>query len=303
MKVNRLLFVLFFYLCCISTVVAQTSSLKNNIEVFIASKQATVGVSVCKIDGTNTLSVHGGDYFPMQSVFKFHVALAVLNEVDKGTLALDQKIEIDKSDLLPDTWSPIRDKYPDGVSLSVAEIIVYTVAQSDNNGCDILWELIGGAESIEKYFAEIGAKELTIKMNEQQMQTNWENQFLNRTTPQSAVTLLSDFYNGNILSPQSTAFLHDVMVNTATGGKRLKGLLPQGVTVAHKTGTSGTNDQGVTAAVNDIGIVTLPDGSAYMIAVFVSNSKENNETNEAIIAEVSKQVYDFFMKNLCDLFC
>ncbi len=85
---------------------------------------------------------------PMLSVFKFHIALAVLNQVDKGNLTLDQKILIKKSDLLENTWSPLREKYPDGnVELPLSEIITYTVAQSDNNGCDILLRLIGGTKN------------------------------------------------------------------------------------------------------------------------------------------------------------
>ena len=87
------------------------------------------------------------------------------------------------------------------------------------------------------------------------------------------------------------------MVETTTGPKRLNGLLPKGTIVAHKTGSSGADDSGITAALNDIGIVTLPDGRKFAIAVFVSNSKENEETNERIIADISKMAWDYFEGN------
>ena len=64
--------------------------------------------------------------------------------------------------------------------------------------------------------------------------------------------------------------------------------------VAHKTGSSGTNKEGLTAAVNDIGIVFLPNGKHFFISVFVTNSKENAETNEKIIADIAKATYDFY---------
>jgi beta-lactamase class A len=70
-----------------------------------------------------------------------------------------------------------------------------------------------------------------------------------------------------------------------------------GTLVAHKPGTSDTNEQGVTAAVNDIGIVTLPNAKHFAISVFVSNSKENGETNEKIIADISKLTWDYFISN------
>ena len=85
------------------------------------------------------------------------------------------------------------------------------------------------------------------------------------------------------------------MKETKTGANRLKGQLPQGTVVAHKTGTSGTNKTtGVTAAVNDIGVVFLPNGQHYFISVFVTNSKENAETNEKIIANISKVAWNYF---------
>ena len=66
--------------------------------------------------------------------------------------------------------------------------------------------------------------------------------------------------------------------------------------VAHKTGWSGTNKEtGITAAVNDIGIVFLPDNNNFFISVFITDSKENAEVNEKIIADISKATWDYFI--------
>ena len=86
------------------------------------------------------------------------------------------------------------------------------------------------------------------------------------------------------------------MKETETGQNRLKGLLPKGTMVAHKTGSSGVNKEGLTAAVNDIGIVFLPNGQQYFISVFVTKSTENTETNEKIIADISKIIWDYYTK-------
>jgi beta-lactamase class A len=85
------------------------------------------------------------------------------------------------------------------------------------------------------------------------------------------------------------------MSGTSTGKGRIRGQLPEGTPVAHKTGTSDTNKQGITAAINDIGIVTLPDGRHFAIGIFVSNSKENEATNEKIIADITKLAWDYFV--------
>lgn len=122
----------------------KTDLLRNKIEQIVSDKNAVVGVSIIGNDGIDTLSLHGDRHFPMQSVFKFHIALAVLSEIDKGKLSLDQTIEISKDDLLPeDFWSPLRDENPKGGSFTIEKLIQYSVSHSDNTACDVLIRLIG----------------------------------------------------------------------------------------------------------------------------------------------------------------
>lgn len=274
-----------------------TDSLRQEIQQIVSTKNAVVGVSIVRDDRKDILSVNGDSRFPMQSVFKFHIALAVLSEIDKGKFSFNQKIKIEKKDLLPNLYSPLRDKYPDGASLTISEILEYTVSQSDNVGCEVLLRLIGGPQAIEKYFVKNKFKDVSIKFNEEEQQSNWDLQFQNWTTPKAANEVLSSFYDNKkkLLSKNSYDFIWKIMKETETGKNRLKGQLPKETVVAHKTGTSGTNKTtGITAAVNDIGIVFLPNGQHFFISVFVTNSKENAETNEKIIADISKATWNYF---------
>ena len=70
----------------------------------------------------------------------------------------------------------------------------------------------------------------------------------------------------------------------------------EGTIAAHKSGLSGRNEAGVMIADNDIAIVQLPDGRYYSLAVFVSDSREDDETNVGIITDISKVVYDYLTK-------
>jgi beta-lactamase class A len=83
------------------------------------------------------------------------------------------------------------------------------------------------------------------------------------------------------------------MIETKTGANRIKGHLPSGTVVAHKTGTS-TTVRGVTAATNDIGIVRLPDGRHLAIAVFVADAKMDLAAREAIIARIARAAWDHY---------
>lgn len=290
--------VLIFLLISCGKATEQKDILKNEIERIVSDKNAIVGVSIIAKNGKDTISVNGDRQFPMQSVFKFHIALAVLSEVDKGKFSLDQKIAVSKDELLPeDFWSPLRDENPNGGSFTIERLIQYSVSESDNTACDILIKLIGTPETVEEYFKNNNIRDIEITYNERDMQAKWENMFQNWTTPVAASKTLKMFYDNenNLLSNQSYEFIWKTMKETTTGMKRLKGQLPDGTVVAHKTGWSGTNKEtGITAAVNNIGIVFLPNGEHFIISVFVTESKENFETNEKIIADIAKAAYDFY---------
>lgn len=273
-------------------------SLRQHIEKIILTKNAVVGVAINGVDNQDTLSINGTIHFPMQSIFKFPIALTMLAEIDNGNFSFDQKVDIKRSDLLPGLWSPIREKYPKGVTLTIAEILEYTITLSDNVGCDVLLKLLGKPQAVEEYLAKNNIEDISVKINEETMQNNWDLQFQNWTTPNEANRILQTFYENrnNLLSQKSYDFVWKLMKATQTGKNRLKGQLPVGTVVAHKTGWSGTNEAtGITAAVNNIGIVFLPNGKHFFISVFVTESIENLETNEKIISDIAKAAWDYFI--------
>ena len=277
---------------------AQKAELKKEISKITEGKKATVAVSVLGIDFPFQYNNNNAEKkLPMQSVFKYHIALAVLDLVDQGKLSLDQKVFIKKSELLPNTWSPIREKNPEGnFEMPISELIEYSVAMSDNVGCDVLLRLIGGPKVVHDFLISKGAKDTQIVYNEEIMQSAWKNQYENYTTMKSATKLLKDFYKGKILSEKSTEFLLAVMYRTSTGLNKIVEQLPKYAKVAHKTGSSGKNDAGLTGAENDIAIITLPNGKTYAIAIFVSDSTESYDVNCKMISDISKVVFEILEK-------
>ena len=277
---------------------AQKAELKKEISKITEGKKATVAVSVLGIDFPFQYNNNNAEKkLPMQSVFKYHIALAVLDLVDQGKLSLDQKVFINKSELLPNTWSPIREKNPEGnFEMPISELIEYSVAMSDNVGCDVLLRLIDGPKVVHDFLISKGAKDTQIVYNEEIMQSAWKNQYENYTTMKSATRLLKDFYKGKILSKKSTEFLLAVMYRTSTGLNKIVEQLPKYAKVAHKTGSSGKNDAGLTGAENDIAIITLPNGKTYAIAIFVSDSTESYDVNCKMISDISKVVFEILEK-------
>ncbi len=108
-------------------------------------------------------------------------------------------------------------------------------------------------------------------------------------TPRAMATLLRKIWQREILSEESSALLIDIMARCITGANRLKGALPPGTPVAHKTGTIGETT-------NDVGVITLPDGGHVITVVYIKESKlPSNEAMEPVIAHIARTVYDYFV--------
>ncbi len=293
---KKLILIFCISLLSIQTFAQNLPELRKELNQIIAKNNATVGIAIKEVESKDTLSINGNMKMPMMSVFKFHIALAVLNEVDKGKLSLNQKFFIKKEDLKDDTWSPIREEFPNGnMDLTLDQLLRYTVSQSDNNGCDILLELIGGTQTVQKFINKVGIKDFVIKMNEDQMRT-WENLYINTTTPIATTDLLDKFYKGKVLKKATTKYLYQLMVECSRGTTWMKAGLPEGTELAHRTGLSGTNENNLRAAMNDVGIIKLPNGKHLILSIYLKNITESREDTEKIIAEITKATWKNFTK-------
>jgi beta-lactamase class A len=283
--------VLFFCAC------TQQNTLRSKIEELSKPANGTVGISIENLETGDTLSFNGREHAVMQSVFKFPIALTILNQVDKGTLALEQKLHISKTDLSDTlTGSPMRDMLTGrDTDISINELLHFVVSQSDNIACDILLEKLGGPKTVNDYMHSLGINGISIVANEKQMHSGWDVQYQNWCTPIEMTHLLEMFYKGKVLSKSSTAYLVKIMEETTTCPKRLKGLLPEGTVVARKSGTSWTKD-GISAATNDVGVITLPNGKHLIISAFVSDAKASDTTRDAVIARIARAAYDEMSK-------
>lgn len=268
---------------------AQTDKIMKEIEKVIENKNLTLGLSVYDFQTGYSANINGAKRFPMQSVYKFPISIALLDMVDKGVYNLTDTITITAEELIPDTWSPIREKHPDGIKMPLSEVIRYTIAESDNIGSDILMAMIGGALRVENTIHSKGVNNIRIANTEKELHTSWDIQFANWTTPDAMVELLKLFNSGSILESDTNIFLWNTMASTSTGS--IKKLLPPDVSVAHKTGSSGQNTNGITAALNDVGIIELPNNRRIAIAIFITDSQESPKTNSNIISQIAEIIY------------
>jgi beta-lactamase class A len=272
---------------------ARFENLQESVTQIASLAKGHVGVSAMLLEtGETVAALNPRDRFPMQSVYKLPISMAVTKQVDAGKLKLEQKVSLTKSDYVrAGQHSPIRDRNPKGADVTVNELIRLALAESDGTASDVLMKLAGGPQAVQAYLNDLSVKNLIVLNTEKEIGQDWQVQYRNFSTPDAAVALLRALHEKRGLSDSSQALLVKYLVESTPGANRLKGLLPAGAIVGHKTGTSGTQ-KGITAATNDIGIITLPNGKHLAIAVFVSDSPADEATREGVIAKIAKLVYD-----------
>jgi beta-lactamase class A len=249
-----------------------------------------VGAAAMIVETGEFVGVHPDARYPMQSVYKFPIAWAVLAQVDSGRLTLNREVDITRKDLVPEVHSPIRDQNPAGVKLTVRELLRAAIVESDGTASDMLVSLVPfGAITGMVHF--LGADSMMLVATERQMVSDGKAQYRDWSTPRAAVQLLRAFTLGHGLSAPSRTLLQSWMTTTTIGPHRIPGLLPKGTVVAHKTGTSNTRGN-LTAATNDIGVITLPGGRHLAVAVFVRDSRASVADRELVIARIARAAYD-----------
>ncbi|WP_419317668.1 class A beta-lactamase [Caulobacter sp. ErkDOM-E] len=281
-----------------------------------------LGVAVRDAQTGQTVTFNGERRFPLQSVFKAPLGAAVLSEVDKGRIRLDEVVTIRDIDLSP-PFSPIAEAWPGRTDYTIAQLLEAASGTSDNTAADVLLNRIGGPGALTAWLNQNNIHDFRIDRYERQLQpeisgmasfrADWRGpaygpvmmavpdamrrramaDYLadprDTATPGAAVRFLAALQAGQLISRASTDRLLAIMTATTTGQGRLKAALPEGASLAHKTGSART-DLGMTPASNDIGLYRLKDGRQFAVAVFLSGSTAPDAERDAVIADVGRTV-------------
>jgi beta-lactamase class A len=271
-----------------------------------------VGAAAMLVETGERASLRGDERFPMQSVFKLPVALHVLHEADGGRIQLSREIALTKADMRGTGGiDPIAARWPDGVTLSVEDLLRRAVANSDNTAVDALMAMSGGPAAVTHRLMDLGIRGIRVDRGERELGRDlsgpapakqraafarYAHDLRDTAAPDAAVDLLAKIArNEDQLAPANHDRLLKWMIETQTPASRIKGRLPAGTVVAHKTGT-GPDVAGINSVTNDIGLITLPNGRHVAVAVFVATSSKPLEVREATIAQIAKAAYDYWTK-------
>lgn len=295
----------------------------------------TVGVSVIHLETGREAHLNRSVAFPMASIFKVPVAVQLLTRVDRRELRLDSMIAIRPGDLHPGSGT-LTELFDDpGVILSVHNLLELMLLISDNSATDIMLRVAGGAERVNDRLRALGVNGIRVDRPTVRLIADYFGianlpgdditvaDFRQRasgisdsarvraadafktdprdtSTPEGMARLLEKIWRAQALSRENTDLLLDILKRVSTGPDRIKGLLPPGTVVRHKTGTLGgqTRFGRLPSSTNDVGIIELPDGAGHVvIAVFVKDSDRDDPTRERAIAQIARAAYDYFVFN------
>jgi len=289
----------------------------------------TVGVCVQHVETSQRIEYNAGFRFPMASAFKVPIVVHILSLVERGQMSFDQMIEVHHSDLSPGSGIIQTLLYQPGLILSLRNLIELTLVISDNTANDVLLRLAGGPLEVTQFLQNNGIGDIRIDRFTKYLiankygfagldsNNNWSleqyrNLFEQLTpekakvaavlfaederdtmTPAAMVALLMKVYTAELLTSTSRDLLLSIMQRCQSGEGALKGMLPSGIVVAHKTGTLAE------VVANDVGIITLPGEAGHLaIAVCVKSPEANGEVSsvcQRVIAHSARAVYDYFL--------
>ena len=251
------------------------------------------GYAAMNLDTGQRVASHGDERFPMGSVFKFPTTIALLQRVDRGEFRLDQRVTITPEEFSMG-WSPIRDNaHGQSVTMTLRELLVFSLGQSDNSAVDKILSMIGGPEVVTQTLRTLGIKDIRVDRKENDFGRDAVADMLaysrdprDTSTPNAMVDLLCLVYlRKEKLSPSSHNLMMTIMETSMTGPHRIREAMPAATIVAHKTGTMpGTS--------NDVAIVSSLDGKHHVaIAVLTKGSKMSEEDRDALIRELTMSAW------------
>lgn len=308
---------------------ASREALETQWRRIAAATDGTVGAAALHIESGASASLNGDKRFAMMSVCKFPAGAHAFALVDEGKLALDAEIEVVPGDVMRSV-SPIGRAWPGRSRYPLVELVAAAIIDSDNTAIETLFRVCGGQAAFAARFKQWGIEGFRVDRGEAEASVaragvtrypprdSWDDRTYERlsasvddahrrrawqaalndprdtATPLASVQLLAKLFRGELLSKASTDRLVRILEATTTFPTRIKGLLPEGTVVAHKTGSSGTY-AGYTPATNDIGVMRMPDGSHLAVAVYVKGSTRDDATRDRVIARVARAAYDHWL--------
>jgi beta-lactamase class A len=294
------------------------ASLRDRITALGRAFNGRAGISVVSLKDGWQADYNATTLYPQQSCSKLWVAITAMDAVDKGRVSLDDRVTLGRDDLTL-FHQPISSKIlgNGGHTTTLGNLLFTAITESDNTANDKLMRSIGGPQAVRDMIAAKGLGSIRFYEGERALQSKiagliWSQSYsigdafykarsalpvairkasferyiadpYDGAAPHSVALALARLKRGDLLSPASTQRLLATMGSTKTGALRVRAALKPGWRWSHKTGT-GQDFQGRIGGINDIGILTAPDGTDYAMSIMTIPNKSNGAAQDLMQA-------------------
>jgi len=258
----------------------------------LAALEARVGgrLGACVLDtASGRMTGHRyGELFGMCSTFKLALAGAVLHLADKGRLNPSAELRYTEADMVP--HAPVTGPNLAKGAMRIIELAEATQKTSDNVAANLLIRHMGGPAAVTALLRSWGDDVTRLDRYETEMNNVPPGEERDTTTPRAfAQTMARLLTTDRILSPASRALLIQWMVDTTTGGKRIRAGLPASWGSGDKTGSA--NSPNYNNKTNDVAIFWPPARMPVIVtAYYESDGKylQTRDQDQAVLADVGR---------------
>ena len=269
-----------FQLSAYSAETLKYSEAQNKIAAFVTKLPGIQAVGFKDFQSGETFFVSKKQYVPAASIIKMPVMAAVYMDAADGRLNLNERITLKSSDILGGSGILKRTRL--GSNYSIRDLVNYMIVNSDNSATYMLIKKVG-LSRIQRRIDELGL--YNTKLQDETMLAEEPGHWMNLTTPEDMIKLLSLIYKGRVASKGYCDEMLEIMKKQHyRWGIPRK--LPKTLEIANKTGFQD-------GVLNDIGIV-FTDRGDFAVTIFVSNLPDMY-TERNIINSISSVAYKAFM--------
>jgi beta-lactamase class A len=219
--------------------------------------------------------------FLMASTFKSLLCGAVLEQLDRGALSLDERLAIRPGEI--HGHAPVtRDRA--GQTLPVEELCLATLDLSDNGAANLLVDRLGGPAEVTAFLRQIGDTTTRLDRKEPDLNLFVPGDPRDTTSPLAMVSSWQVLLLGDALQAGSRARLARWMGFGGVTGDLIRPHVPQGWAVSDKSGGGRDHTRNIVA------MVTPPGQAPYLVAIYLSDTPANWKTRNAAVSALGAAV-------------
>jgi beta-lactamase class A len=228
----------------------------------------TPSIFALDLDSGHYLDLQGSQALPAASTIKVPILVAFLQQVDGGTLALNQTLALQETQIASGSGTLANDVI--GTEYSALEVASRMIITSDNTATNMIIDALGGTEVLNQKFAEWGLTATVLRNPLPDLDGT------NTTSTRDLAMLMALVDQGGLLSPRSRDRLVSIMQRTANRSLIPTGIGDQdGTLVANKTGDIAT-------LLGDVALVDTANGHRYALALLVQRPDNDGRASELI---------------------